>query len=104
MNYLRKKGKLWCNLSYKVFQEQDGYDQIIDIFLFPILFQLTDFIGGILNCVRVVAKVIFDINITLALTLTHDNLDFSCTNDGDKKLINGYKVLLKPVRFIQHRK
>ena len=104
MNYLRKKGKPWCKLSYKVFQEQYGYDQIIDIFLFPILFQLADFIGGIPNCVRVIVKFIFDRNITLALPLTHDNIEYSCTNDDDKKLINDYKLLLKSVRFFQHRK
>ena len=104
MNYLRKKGKPWCKLSYKVFQEKYGHDQIIDIFIFPILLQLADLIGGIPNCVRVNVKCIFDRNNTLAIPLTHDNLDYSCTNDGEKKLTNVYKVLLKPLRFFQHRK
>ena len=31
MNHLWEKVKPWCKLSYKVFEEQDGYDQLLEI-------------------------------------------------------------------------
>ena len=58
---------------------------------------------GIQHCVTVVGKLIFDSNITFELPLTHEKLDWCCTNYDETKLINGYKRVLKAIRFFQQK-
>ena len=81
---MRYKGKQQWKLSYKVFEEQDGYDLLFDIYLFPTSIQLKSFLGGIQHCVTVFARWVFDCNIHFAVPITHDNMDYCCTNDYKK--------------------
>ena len=76
MNHVREKGKPRCKLLYQIFEEQDGYDPLLDIFSFSALIQLTYSLGGIQHCVTVVDKWIFNGNINFALHINFDNLDY----------------------------
>ena len=80
MNHLREKEKPRCKLSYKIFKEQDGYDPLIGIYLFPKVIQLKYFLGGVQHFVTVVGKWIFDGNISFVFPLTCEDLDYCCTN------------------------
>ena len=86
-------------LSYKLFEEQYGYDPLFDISIFPALIQLTEFLCGLQLCVISVGKWLFDSNVPFLLPLTYDELDYYCTNDEETKLLNGYKLLFKSIRF-----
>ena len=56
-------------------------------------------LGGVHHCVTVVGKCIFDSNFTFALLITKDSFYYCCTNDNVEKVINGYKRILKIIRF-----
>ena len=71
MNHEIEKDKPQWKLSYKVFEDQYGYDPLLEISPHPTLFQLKDFLGGIRHCVTVVSKWIFDSNITFALPINN---------------------------------
>ena len=55
-----------------MFQEQDLYDQFLDIYPFPTLVKLKYFIGGIQYFVTVVGRWIVYSNILLMIPFTHD--------------------------------
>ena len=63
------------------------------------LVQLKKSLGGIQHCVTVLGKCIFDSNNPFAIPLTHDDLDYCFTNNNKTKEMNGYKKLLKAIRF-----
>ena len=92
--------KPWCKISYTLFKEQYGYDPLLYIYPFPTLNQLKVFIGGIQHFVTVVGEWGFDSNFTFTLPLTCDNLDYCYTHDKETKIINGYKGILKFIRFV----
>ena len=52
----------------------------------------------------VVGEYIFDRNITSALPLTHENLEYCFTKDDETKLMNGYKGVLNKIRFFPTEK
>ena len=81
---VREKGKPRWKISYKVFKYQYGCDPLIDIYMFQILIQLKEFLGGIQHCFTVVGRWIFDSNIPFSLPLTRDDMDYSCTNNNEK--------------------
>ena len=62
------------------------------------------FIGGIQHCVKVVGNCIFDSNMIFALPLNRDDLEYCCTNDGETKVMNGHKRVLKPIWVFKQRK
>ena len=62
--------------SYKVFEEQDVFYTFLIISTFQKLIQLTDFLGGIQNCITVIGEFIFDSNIHFTPPLTSDNMDY----------------------------
>ena len=72
---------------------------MLHISLFSKLIQPKDFIVGIHHYITVVGKRIFDSNITFALPLNCENLDYFYTNDNETKVINGYKGVLKSIMF-----
>ena len=59
---VREKVKPGCELSYKLFHEEYGYDIWIDIYTFTTLIQLRNFLGGIHHCVTFFGKFTFDGN------------------------------------------
>ena len=61
MNHVREDGKPRCKISYKLFEEQDVYDPLLDISLFITLVKLKEFLGRIQNCVTVVGKSILTV-------------------------------------------
>ena len=63
------------HFSYKVFEEQDGYDPLIDISTFTTLIQLTEFLGSIQHCVTSVGKWLFESSIPFSLPITFDKLE-----------------------------
>ena len=81
-------------------KEEYGYNPFIYISTHPTLIKLKYLLGGIHHCVTVVGKWILDSNFSFELPLTKENLDYFCINDNEKKGINGYKVLLKAIRFL----
>ena len=95
LHSVRDKGKPQYKLSYKILQEEYGYDTLLDISSYPTLIQLKYFIGRIHNCVRVVGKWNFDIKFPFALHITKDNLDYCFINDHETKVKNGYKGVLR---------
>ena len=58
-------------------KEEDGYYPLLDIYTYPALVHLKDFLGGIHHCVTVVGKQIFDSNFPFAFTLTQDDMGYS---------------------------
>ena len=103
-NHVRYKVKARCKLSYKIFEEKDGYYPFLEISPFSKLIPLTDFIGGIQNCVTVVGKWVFDRNIPFAIPLACDNMDKYCTNYYERRVNNGYKGVLKAIGFLPRDK
>ena len=99
MKCVKEKSKLRCNLSYKCFKSEDVYDTFLDISPFPKLVMLKEFLDGIHHCVTDVGKCIFNINCTFAPPPTQYNQGYCCIIDNEKKLTNGYKVVLKSVMF-----
>ena len=99
MNHVREKDKPKCKIPYKVFKEKYGYDPLIEISPFPKPIQLKEFLGDIQQCVTVVGKCIFDSNITFDLPITCNDLDYCCTNYNKTKVMNGFKRVLKAIRF-----
>ena len=99
MNHIIDKVKPQGKLLYKLFKQQDVYDPLLCISPFPTLIQFKYLIGGIQHCVTVVSKWVFDSNFPFALPLTCVDMDYCFTNDNETKVINGYKVLLKAIRF-----
>ena len=97
LNNVRDNRKQQCKLTYKISKQTSGCDLLLDTYKFTTLIELTESIGGIHYCVTVVGKWIFYRNITFYLPLTHDYLDYCCTNDEESKGMNGYKVLLKSI-------
>ena len=77
---------------------------MLEISSFPTLVQLKDFLGGIQHCVTVVGKWIFDSNVPFARPLTRNKLEYCCTNCDETKVMNGYRGVLKSIRFFQQRK
>ena len=75
LDNVKQKGNPRCKLLYKLFEEQYGYDPLLDTSLLPTLIQFTYFIGGIQYCVIVLGVNIFYHSILFALTLTCDKLD-----------------------------
>ena len=57
------KGESQCKLACKLFKEQYGYDPLLDKYMFSVLFQLKNFLGGFQQFVTVVGKCIFDSNV-----------------------------------------
>ena len=84
---------------YQVFKEEDRYDPLLDISPFPTLGQLKDFTCGIHHFVTFVGKWFSESNLFFALTITQDNMYYSCINDNERWVINGYKEVLKAVLF-----
>ena len=72
---------------------------MLDVYPYPTLIQLKGYLEGIHHCVTVVGKCIFEINFHFVLPLTKDNLDYCCINDNETKGMNGYKGVLKVIRF-----
>ena len=99
LNCVKDKGKPWCKLLYKLLKEYNGYDPLLDISPYPKLIQLKYFLGGIHHCVTVVVKWVFESNFSFVLSLTKDHVDYCCINDNKAKIMNGYKVVLKSIRF-----
>ena len=75
-NHVREKGNPQCKILYTVFKELYGYYTLIDIYTYPTLIQLDDYIDGVHHCIKVVGKWIFDSNFPFAPSLTKDNLDY----------------------------
>ena len=75
LDNVKQKGNPRCKLLYKLFEEQYGYDPLLDTSLLPTLIQFTYFIGGIQYCVIVLGVNIFYHSIPFALTLICDKLD-----------------------------
>ena len=69
--------------------------------MFPTLFNLTYFLGGIQHCVSVVGKFILNSNILFLIPVTHDNMDYFYTNDDETKVINCYKSVLKNIGVLK---
>ena len=67
--------RLWWKLSYKVFRIEYGYYPLIDIYNYPPLIQLKDFLRGIQHCVTVFGQCIFDIRFPFALPITQYKLE-----------------------------
>ena len=65
---------------------------------------MTDFIGVIQYFVIVVGIWFFDSIIMFVITLTGDEMDCGSNNDDETKLMNGYKLVLKSIRFFQTEK
>ena len=61
---------------------------MLGIYPFPTLIKFKEIIHGVQHCVTVVGKWIFDINILFACPLTHDDMDYFCTNDDEIKGLN----------------
>ena len=99
LNNVRENRKPRCKISYKVLKEEHGYEPLLEIFPYPTLIQLKDFLGGVHHCVSVVGKCIFDSNFTFDLPSTRENVDFCCINDNETKGMNGHKGLLKVIKF-----
>ena len=99
LNIVRGKGTPQCKLSYKIFKESYGYDTLLDIYTYQKLLQLKNVIDGINHYVTVVGKCIFDSNFPFVLPDTKDNLDYCLINENVTKVMNGYKGLLKAIRF-----
>ena len=72
---------------------------MLEISPYPTLIQLKDYLDGIHHCVTVVGKWIFDSNFPFALPPTKANVDYCFINDNETKGMNGYKVVLKSIRF-----
>ena len=64
---------------------------------------MTNFIGSIQNFDTVVIKWIFDRNIMFVVPLTHDDMDYSCTNDDKTKVMNGYKKYWNILGYFQQK-
>ena len=103
LNHVIEKVNPWWKHSYKVFRKQYGCDPFIDIYPFPTLIQLTEFIGGVQHCVTVVGKSIFDRNNILSLPFACDDLEY-CWNNFDIFLMNVLKGVLKILGFSYHKK
>ena len=56
LDFARERGKTRRKISHKLFKEQYGYDKLLDIYPFPTLILLTEFLDGIQDCVTVVGK------------------------------------------------
>ena len=89
MNNVRAKVQPRCKLSYKVFEEQDGYDPLLEISMFPTLIQLKAFLGGLQHCFKVVGNWFFDSDINFLPPLTRDDLDY-CVVDQKVKVVSNY--------------
>ena len=100
LNHVRKKIKPWCKISYQLFGEQYVYDELLEIFPFPKIIQLTYFVGGIQHCVTFVGDCIFDSHVSSTLPLTCGNLEYCFTNNDETKVMNGYKEFLNPLHFL----
>ena len=96
---MREKGKIQAKLSYKLFEGGNKYDPLLEISPFPTLVQLTYFLCGTQHCVTVVDKWIFYSDITFALPLTCEELEYCFTNDNETKGVNGYNVVSKAIHF-----
>ena len=81
-------------------KEEYGYDNSIDISIYPTLILLKYFLGGIHHCVTVVGEWIFDSNFPFVLLLNQDNLDYFFIHNNETKLMNGYKGVSKAIRFL----
>ena len=103
LNHVRDKGTPWCKISYKVLKEEYEYDPLLEISPYPKLIQLKAFIGGVHNCVTVFGRWIFDSNFPFALPLSKEILDYCWINYYRKKVMNGYRGLLKAFRFNRKR-
>ena len=69
-NSVIDKGKLRYKILYKLLKEEYRYDILNYISTYPKWIHLKYFIGGINNCVTVVGKLVFDIDLTFTLPLT----------------------------------
>ena len=76
MDNVREKGKPRCKISYKVFKEQDGYYQLLDIYTFTTLIQLGYFFDDTQHCATFVGKWIFDSNVSFEIFFTRDDMDY----------------------------
>ena len=47
LDHVREKGKIWFKLAYKLFKETYRCDPLLDIYPFPTLIRLKEFLGGI---------------------------------------------------------
>ena len=83
----------------KVLEEQYGYGKFLDIYQFLTIIKLKGVIGEIQYCIYFYGKYIFEGNDIFALTITHDYLGCCCNNYYGKKVINGYKGVVKPLSF-----
>ena len=72
--------------------------------MFPTLFNLTYFLGGIQNCVSVVGNCILNSNIPFEIPVTHDDMKYFYTNDDETKVINCYKSVFKNIGFLKIEK
>ena len=80
-------------------KEEYGYDPFLDISPSTTLIQFKDCLDGIHNYYTVVGKWIFDSDFPFSLPLTKENLDQCCINYNEIIIMNGYKGLLKSIRF-----
>ena len=64
------KVKPQCKFLYKLLTEKDVYDLLLDIYPYPTLIKLKDFIGVIHHHVTVVGKWMFKNNFRFSLPLT----------------------------------
>ena len=99
INNVRDHGKPQCKFKYKVFEEQDGYDMLLENSPFLALIRLKDFLGGIQHCVTVGGKWIFDSNISFGISLTHGDMGYCFIDSDETKGLKCSKVLLKSVRL-----
>ena len=81
-------------------KEEYGCDPMIEIYPYPTLFKLKDFLGGIHHYVTVVGNCSFEINFTFALFITKNELDYYCINNYGTKRMNGCKGVLKAKKKI----
>ena len=72
---------------------------LIAISPYPTLIWLKYFLKGIHHYVTVVGKWMFDSNFPFLLPLTKEDVDCCCINDNETKVMNGYTLLLKAIRF-----
>ena len=76
-----------------------GYYPLIDIYTYTTLIQLKNYLDGIHHRVTVVGNCISDSNFTFAIPLTKDNFWYYCINENERKLLKGYKGVLKAIMF-----
>ena len=103
-NHVIKKVKPQYKLVYKVIEGIYQYYQLLGIYPYTDLIQITDILSGIQNCVTVVGKCIFWQKYSFMFLLICDDLDYCYKYDDGTKETYNYKVLFKAIIFFQTKK